>query len=236
MKQIALTFAALCAAGALCYAGPEQYSGKEMKQVAPTPCPEWYADNEWNVGLWGTYAFGGDNGHSIDDSDLDFIDGETVHFNNYVGDEAWGGGIDLKYFFKRYFGIGIEAYGLATDDNNHVSESLRDDGIDPDDGDGVFAVKGTFTLRFPIHCTRFAPYIFGGAGAIFGGEHEHFTLVGVEERFFGHDDDDVSFTGQVGGGMEVRFTPHVGWINDISWNFTDHDDFGMFRSGINFAF
>ena len=28
-----------------------------MKQAAPPPCPGWYADNEWNVSLWGTYAF-----------------------------------------------------------------------------------------------------------------------------------------------------------------------------------
>ena len=27
-----------------------------MKQVAP-PCPEFYGDHEWNVNLWGTYAF-----------------------------------------------------------------------------------------------------------------------------------------------------------------------------------
>src|SRR5438128_7767027 len=32
-------------------------SGKEMKQVALAPCPQWYADFEWNVNLWGTYAF-----------------------------------------------------------------------------------------------------------------------------------------------------------------------------------
>src|SRR6184192_2420510 len=27
-------------------------SDKEMKQVAPPPCPEWYGDREWNVNLW----------------------------------------------------------------------------------------------------------------------------------------------------------------------------------------
>src|SRR5437764_1946358 len=33
-------------------------SGKEMKQVAYVPpCPQWYGDREWNVNLWGTYAF-----------------------------------------------------------------------------------------------------------------------------------------------------------------------------------
>src|SRR6266550_920944 len=39
----------------------DYYSGKdsekEIKQVAPPPCPEWYGDREWNVNLWGTYAF-----------------------------------------------------------------------------------------------------------------------------------------------------------------------------------
>jgi len=32
-------------------------AGKQMKQVALAPCPQWYGDYEWNVNLWGTYAF-----------------------------------------------------------------------------------------------------------------------------------------------------------------------------------
>jgi hypothetical protein len=44
--------------------------------------------------------------------------------------------------------------------------------------------------------------------------------------------------GQVGGGMEVRLTPHIGWVSDFSWNFVDgpHNNFGMVRTGVNFAF
>jgi len=44
--------------------------------------------------------------------------------------------------------------------------------------------------------------------------------------------------GQVGGGMEVRITPNIGWISDFSWNVVDgpHNNFGMARSGLNFAF
>src|SRR5438105_15495836 len=49
----ALFFGTLLAA----FAGSETYTGKEMKQVQPVPCPEWYADTEWNVSLWGAYAF-----------------------------------------------------------------------------------------------------------------------------------------------------------------------------------
>ena len=44
--------------------------------------------------------------------------------------------------------------------------------------------------------------------------------------------------GQVGGGFEVRFTPHVGLLNDFSWNIVSgsNNNFGMARTGINFAF
>jgi hypothetical protein len=44
--------------------------------------------------------------------------------------------------------------------------------------------------------------------------------------------------GQVGGGMEVRMTPHIGWVSDFSWNFVDgpNNNFGMVRTGVNFAF
>src|SRR5437016_11652215 len=31
-------------------------SGNEMKQVTVAPCPQWYADFEWNVNLWETYV------------------------------------------------------------------------------------------------------------------------------------------------------------------------------------
>src|SRR3954470_5761891 len=112
MKKLSLALGGVLLASTLAFAGPETYSGKEVKQVVPPPCPQWYADNEWNIGLWGAYAFGGDEGRTVDESDLDFVDGETVRFDSTIGGDAGGGGIDIKYFFHKYFGIGIEAYGL----------------------------------------------------------------------------------------------------------------------------
>lgn len=236
MKKFTLAFGALLVVSTLGFAGPEPYSGKEMKQVVPPPCPQWYADNEWNISLWGAVAFGGGNDNDIHESDLTFEDGETVHFNDTIGDVAGGGGIDIKYFFHRYFGIGIEGYGLATDNNRDVSQNLRDVGIDPSNDDAVGAVKGTVTLRYPIPCSRWSPYIFAGGGVIFGGGREKFVLIGVKERFVRQSEDDARALGQVGGGIEYRFTPHIGWMLDGSWNFTEDDDFGMVRSGVNFAF
>jgi hypothetical protein len=109
----------------------------------------------------------------------------------------------------------------------------------------IGAVLGTLTLRYPISCTRFAPYIFGGAGGIFGGGQKQ-----VNERFVepgegfdivattSHTDAETRAIGQVGGGMEIRITPHIGWVSDFSWNFVDgpKNNFGMVRTGVNFAF
>jgi hypothetical protein len=149
----------------------------------------------------------------------------------------------------RYVGGGIVCSALD-------ARQARQD-IFVDFSDGVFArsiqhqsnviggVLGTLTLRYPIPCTRFAPYIFGGAGGIFGGGQKQ-----VNERFVepgegfdvvattGHTGAETRAIGQVGGGMEIRLTPHIGWVSDFSWNFVDgpNNNFGMVRTGVNFAF
>ncbi len=115
-------------------AGTETYSGKEMKQVAPAPCPQWYADNEWNVSLWGTYAATGTEyalnslAHIVQSTS----EGHTVYgtFDKYLGgDHAWGGGIDLKYFFRRYFGIGVEGFVLNA--HRGAGFNIEAEGLDP---------------------------------------------------------------------------------------------------------
>jgi hypothetical protein len=225
MKKIALSLIVIAASALTVFAG-ETYSGKEMKQVAPAPCPEWYGDNEWNVSIWGTYAFTAE----------DWENDEYIE-----ADHAWGGGIDAKYFFHRYFGIGIEGFGLD-------AERQRPDlSINPNsftighDERIIGAVLGTLTVRFPLNCSRLAPYIYGGAGVIFnGGESESLDLISndpVTIRTI-HHDSDAEFIGQVGAGYEVRLTRHIGFINDFSWNFIakDNSDFGMVRAGLNFAF
>ena len=52
------------------------------------------------------------------------------------------------------------------------------------------------------------------------------------------DESETKIMGQVGGGFEVRFTPHIGLLNDFSWNVVSgsNNNFGMARTGINFAF
>jgi hypothetical protein len=245
MKQLALTFTILCAFFALCYAGPERYSGKEMKEaVVPPPCPEWYGDTEWNVGLWGTYAFTGTEWEQSTLAELFNTSGHQGSFDKYLGDDhAWGGGIDLKYFFHRYFGIGLEGY--VVDAKRKGFDVFIDDLTTFDvsrtrEQRAVGSALGTFTLRYPIHCSRFSPYAWAGGGAIFGGgERDLFHIDSAAGTLTTeHTDSTTEAVGQFGGGLEIRFTRHIGWMNDFSWNVVDgpKNNFGMARSGLNFAF
>jgi opacity protein-like surface antigen len=237
MKKLILTLFAMGAVASGVCAGTESYSGKEMKQVAPPPCPEWFADNEWNVGLWGAYAFTGteNNRGSIEDV-FDKIGGNYDRFLG--GDHAWGGGLDAKYFFRRYFGVGVEGFGLAAHGSDYDIEDFgRTVAIHESDKHAVGGVLGTLTLRYPIRCTRFSPYVWAGGGAIFGGHNDraHYAF-GVAETVA--EETETRGMGQFGGGLEVRITPHIGWIGDFSWSVVDgrNNNFGMARTGLNFAF
>ncbi|MFN2508016.1 MAG: hypothetical protein ABR589_04510 [Chthoniobacterales bacterium] len=226
MKKLTLTLCAVTALVSASFAGTQSYSGKEMKQVEQAPCPTWYADNEWNLGISGVYA-----------PTLNAHDEDT-----YLGDDhSWGGALDVKYFFRRYFGLGIQGFGVVTD-NSHANDGFEFN----DDNDGfVGGALGTFTFRYPIPCSRFAPYLWVGGGAIFGGgshgEGEGFDFDDDDEGdgiFEDGDDEDARLMAQYGGGFEVRFTPRIGWTNDVSFNHVEggHNDFFQIRSGINFAF
>jgi hypothetical protein len=226
MKRLTFCFYALVAAASTSFAGTETYS-KESK-VAPAPeCPQWYADNEINVSLSGVYA----------------ATGNKWREDQYLGvDHAWGGAIDAKYFIHRYFGFGIQGTVLSVENNETLDNGFNRTQVNGDDRHAVGSVLGTFTLRLPIGCSRFAPYAWIGGGAIFGGGRGSELLVdpaapfGVVRREFNQSD--TRGMGQVGGGLEYRFTPHLGLMTDISWNVVSgaKNNFGMARTGINIAF
>src|SRR5438128_6855969 len=264
MKKLTLTFCALFAlfavAAALYADGPEKYSGKEKEVMQPAPpvC-DFYRAHEWDLDIWGAYAFAADTGRfhqpttanlSIargggdpfcPDRDPFVVDyttgfyGEPAVFNPnervnigqvsknqlFARDDTFGGGVDVKYFWSKYFGVGIEAIGLAAKTN--------------------FAGGGLLTLtgRYPFG--RFAPYVTGGIGFIDGGatlykffNEKHTVLNGVvtNEREFWTvapvANNHVRALGQIGAGLEFRVTCHIGLMADFTWNVVfgqeDHGD------------
>jgi len=227
MKKLTLTLCAVALASAA-YAGTETYSSSKDVKQTETPCPTWYADSEWNVTISGVYA----------PTTNDYRD------DRYLGvDHAWGGAIDVKYFFRRFFGLGVQGFGLAL---NQDEDDFFGNFDNNDNNDFAGGVLGTFTFRYPIPCSRFAPYGWAGVGAIFGGGNNNNVIFipgddDFEDGFFFNDnrgEDDARLMGQYGAGFEVRFTSHVGWTNDISYNHLEggENDFIQVRTGLNFAF
>ena len=226
---------------------------KEMKQVAP-PCPEWYGDREWNLNLWGTYAFTNTE-FAPNPSLIDIVQSTSEGgpvlgtYDRYIGgDHAWGGGGDVKYFFCRYAGVGVEGFALDADKPGF---NIFEDQSVPilikqriNHSHTIGAVLGTLTLRYPIPCTRLAPYAWGGVGAIFGGgERDQLHTQGPPDAFAvnaqtDHFGSETKVLTQFGAGLEVRLARHIGWTNDLSFGVIDgpRNNFGMVRSGLNFAF
>jgi len=265
MKKLTLTFCAifvvLTVAPAIYADGPE--GKKEVMQPAPPVC-ELYRAHEWDLDIWGGFMFSGNSGKfdvpdvdpfsssinngpffkpDIDPTVTDIATGITtepqsqnpnerinlgrVSKDQLIGrDNTFGGGVDLKYFWSKFFGAGIEGIGIASKTNFAGAE------------------LATLTLRYPWG--RFAPYGWGGIGAVEGGaalyhffneRHEYVGGVvntaavnGGEREFW--TDDPVSNhhtrgIGQLGIGLEYRVTCHVGLMADFSWNFVfgpDHPD------------
>jgi hypothetical protein len=181
------------------YAGPPESTYQQQQHTAYQTGDEWFRDREWNFDLFGIYAF---TGHSAD---------------RFLGDHAWGGGLDANYMFSRYLGVGVEGYGLAADD-------------------AVGQASGNLIFRYPVPGTRIAPYAYVGGGVLFSGSGADDLVDRRFNRFRRHRD--AEGMGQFGAGIEVRFTPNFGLINDFSWNVVngDKNDFGMVRSGVRFAF
>ncbi len=102
MKKLVVGILALTIFAVVSRAGPMDGSDQKMQQPASSQAAEpWYRDHEWNLDLFGTYAF---------------------PFHSYRGDQylgvdhAWGGGLGVNYMFNRYLGAGVEGYGLAAAD------------------------------------------------------------------------------------------------------------------------
>lgn len=219
------------------YAGPETFSAKEISP-APTTSPAWYRDTEWNISAWFAYAFPGTEDDRRNLPDTFFEDPDPRAYDRFLArDDAFGGGAEVKYFFRRYFGIGIEGFALAADGTSHTVENFGPMAFKDRDEHDIGGALGTLSLRYPIGQTRFAPYVWAGGGGAFGGHNETAVYVGGMLEGVRHDAESRAM-GQFGGGFEVRVTPHIGLRSDFSWNVVEGslNDFGMIRTGFNFAF
>jgi hypothetical protein len=195
MKKPTIITAALALLSVGAFAGDT--GGKAVVTPAPAPEPEvFYNANEFSVGL--SALLGARN--SIDSRLNARLDSRAAWGNT----TQWGADLETRFFFTRNFGVGLE--GEYIDINRPL-----------------FGSALNFYLRAPLNQTsRWAPYIFGGAGGLYA--------VG-QARFEGH----------AGAGLEFRITPKIGIFGDgryvwVDGNHNDIPQFGLFRLGFNFVF
>jgi hypothetical protein len=206
MKRIlALAVAVTSQVGAV-LAGPPEVS-KQVVAPPPAPPQSYFRANEWNLGIFATYAKGvGGNGD----------------INHGIGEHAWGGGLGGSYYPWLYAGFRIQG--------SVVDVSRRDD--------VAGFVTGDFIVRYPLDLVwpnvHLAPYAFGGVGGLFTDVGNNFG----DFRFHRHHNSDDRVLGDVGGGLEYRFTPHLGLFTEASYNIVDgpKNNFVPINFGIKVAF
>jgi hypothetical protein len=185
MKKLTLTscalFALFAAAPAIFADGPEAYSGKkEVMQPAPPVC-DFYRAHEWDLSIWGAFAFASDTGqfdHFSDptladpffpDTDPSTLDVFTGFFGEQKSENPNErvniGQISKNQLFARdnTWGGGFDAKYFWS---KYFGAGIEGVGLAAKTN---FAGGGlaTLTVRYPFG--RFAPYAFGGIGFIDGG-------------------------------------------------------------------
>jgi hypothetical protein len=209
MKRIiALSVVVIASLAVSASAGEAVSSSKEVVAPPPPLTTSYFRANEFDLGVFGSYG-------------VSFYDNFRA-----IGNHAWGGGIDGQYFPLQWLGFAIEG-----DFFNEI----------PGDNFGA-TVTGNAILRYPLDIKfpglHLAPYVFGGVGGIFN-EGNSFTHVATFGGF-GHNrsNSQDKVLGDAGGGLEYRFTPHIGLFTDARYNFVDgpRNNFMLTRFGIRYAF
>lgn len=173
----------------------------------PSPGGGLYDGGELQVDLFGAYAFEG------------FEDG------SFFGDDVFGGGLGVNYFFTRHFGIGVEGMLFDTD------------------GDPFGSTAANAFLRLPISNSGLALYTFAGAGVVFNADKVSSSdFRDVRSRARDDDDstglEDALFEVHIGAGIEYRFSPRLGIFTDLRHTFVedDADNYTSARAGIRIVF
>jgi hypothetical protein len=253
-KLIALAVMAFATqAIATTFAGEPVVSSKQVIAPPPPPPVSFFRGNEFDIGAFATYVTGTNGGGS---RTTRTFDDETLTFSSSGSPHGWGGGMDFTYFLPwKYAGFRFQGAGLDLSTGNLTVTSSN--GFRSRSGSGSAAagvITGDFILRLPLDdfwpSVHLAPYIFGGGGGVFTGAGDNTAntrFAGVNERFNNASSNVTNNRGlgHAGGGLEYRFTPHIGIFGEASYNWVEggnHNfnssvkDFVQTNFGLRYAF
>ena len=213
-----IAVALLLLSTAFAFAGPDPV--QIPVEPAPIPAPSsdsLFRDTEFDVSLLGTGIF----------------TQTAASSDRYFGaDHAFGGTLNAKFFFAKYFGTGLSVSGF---DVRNV--------LGPNFGNGhrfVGDFLPTLTFRYPIG--NFAPYVFAGVGTIFNGGNR--SLKEPSNGSFGRKirfevaEHDAQVLSEAGIGVEYRLNKNIGFITEAVFDKVarPQSNFGGMRAGVNIAF
>jgi hypothetical protein len=249
-KLIALAVVAI-ASQAATFAGEPVSSSKQVIAPPPPPPPEYFRPNEFDIGAFATYATGvGSNGGKL------HAWGGGMDFSYWF---PW------KYAGVRFQGAGVSIRGGGGSRSVTIVDGFTAPVTVTGGGGSVAAgiLTGDFLLRLPLDDFwpnfHLAPYAFAGFGGIIlgnsGGEgrtvSENFTvtnnttgvtrqvtLTGRAANRLRNNLGTDRVLGHVGGGLEYRFTPHIGIFGEIGYDFPNlsRNNFIQTNFGLRYAF
>jgi hypothetical protein len=226
-RLISLAVMAIASQAAAVFAGEPMVSSKQVIAPPPSPPVSFFRGNEFVIGAFATYVTGTNGGGT---RQTVFDDGTTFTLSSSGSPNGWGGGMDFTYFLPwKYAGFRVQGAGVElTTGNVTVTGS---NGFRSRSGSGSAAagvVTGDFVMRLPLDdfwsSVHLAPYIFGGFGGVFtgaGGNTINTRFPEVNQRFNNASSNASNnrVLGNIGGGLEYRFTPHIGVFGEAGYNF-----------------
>ncbi len=251
-RSIVLSVLALALPAIAVLAGEPVVSSKQVIAPPAPPPPEYFRGNEFDIGLFGTYATGVGSGENAG----------KLH--------AWGGGLDFTYWFPwKYAGMRFQGAGasISGGGNSRTKEVTVVPGFAPvsvSGGGGSVAagiMTGDFMMRLPMDDFlpgfHLAPYGFVGFGGILlggggsdnsvsqtftvtnsAGVSRQVTFTGRRANEFRDNFGSDRVLGHFGGGLEYRFTPHIGLFAEAGYDIVNgaSNNFIQTNFGLRYAF
>jgi len=250
-RAIVLAVVATVSQAMIAFAGPEVPS-KAVVAPPPPPPPEFFRPNEFDIGAFGTYATGVGSSNN------------AGKFHLWGGGMDFTYWFPWLYLGARFQGTGGEIIGGGGPRSKSVTLVQGFPPVTVHGGGGDVAagiLESDLLLRYPLDKVwpgvHLAPYMFVGFGGVVVGSpgenktvSETFTVTnsaGVSRQvtFTGRRISRVSnafgntrLLGDVGGGLEYRFTPNIGIFGETGYYFPNGagNNFVKIDFGLRYAF
>ena len=248
-RLIALAVLALASQAVATFGGEPVVSSKQVVAPPPPP-PEFFRSNEFDIGAFGNYDTGVGSG------------GGKLHA--WGGGMDFSYWFPWKYAGVRFQGTGASIRGGGGSRTVNFVDGFKLNEPRTVGGGSVAAgiIVADGLLRLPLDDfwpgVHLAPYAFVGFGGILLGSsdngqtfHQTFTitndttgqtrtvtLTGRGRNRLSQAFADSRVIGRVGGGLEYRFTPHIGLFSEAAYVFPDggHDFVQWNFVGLRYAF